>query len=191
MIAAFGLINKIRTPVTQDMVGPFGYDCIETTHRLDQTGQIIVVYKLRISEYLWSLTKKVVYRLNVLVNLFDKFSARVQKTEAVIISFGQKFHAPSFGEGIERAHHFRRVTLELLQQQAGNTIGYSESAIKSAYQIKKQSVGGKITFVCHFSANRAVLIFIEVLVVFVKYGIVPQSHWLMNLKVETYRRHNL
>jgi hypothetical protein len=191
MIAAFGLVNKIRAPVTQDMIGPFGYDRVETAHRLDQAGQIIIVYKLRISKYSRSLAKKVIYRFDMFVDLLGKFISRVQKTEAVIISFGQKLHAPCFGQSVKCTQYFRRVTLKLLQQQAGNTIGYPKPAIESAYQIQKHSVGGKITFVRHLPANRAVFIVIEILIVFVKYSVVPQSHGLMHLKVETYRRHNL
>ena len=191
MIAAFGLVNKIRTPVAQNVVGPFGNDRVETAHRLDQGGQFIVVYKLRISKYPWFLTKKVVYRFDVLVDLLDEFCSRVQETEAVIISFGQKLDAPCFRQGVECAHNFRRITFELLQQQAGNTVGDSKFAVKFAYHLQEQPVGRKIAFVRYLSANRAVFMIVEIFVVFVKYGVVPQSYWLMHLEVETYRRHNL
>ncbi len=127
----------------------------------------------------------------MLVDLLDEFITRVQETEAVIISFGQELYASCFRQGVECAHHFRRETLKLLQQQAGNTIGYPKSAIKSAYRLQKQPVSRKIAFVRYLPADQAVLIVIKILVVFVKYGVVPQSHGLMHLKVETHRRHNL
>ena len=108
----------------------------------------------------------------------------------MIIRFRQELDTAGFRQCIECAHHFRGITLELLQQQPGDAVGDLKSALKSSYNIQKQPVSGKIAFVCHLSANRAVLIIVKILVIFIEYGIVPQSHWLMHLEVKTYRRHN-
>ena len=86
----------------------------------------------------------------------------------MIIGFRQEFDAAGFRQGVKRAEHFRRITLELLQQDPGDAVGDLESALIPACEIQKQAVSGQIALVRHFPANRTVLVIVEILVVFVE-----------------------
>jgi hypothetical protein len=60
-----------------------------------------------------------------------------------------------------------------------------------SYQIQQQPVGGKITLICHLPADGGIFRVVEIVVVFIKYRVVPQSEGLMDLKIKTHRSHIL
>jgi hypothetical protein len=79
--------------------------------------------------------------------------------------------------------------LELLEQRSGYAVRHLEFAVKSPYQIQNEPVCGQIAFVCDLPADRAVLVVVKIVLVFIEDRVVSQPHGLMDLKVEAYRRH--
>ena len=183
------MVNEIRTPETEDVVGAFGDYRVESLHRLNKTRKRIIVNQLGIPENFRLLAEKILYHRAVLIDLLDKFVLRLQKAQAVIISFAEKFHTPCPGQGVECAYHFRRILLELLEQTAGYAVGNPEFAFVFIYQIQHKTVRRQVALVRHLSADKRVLMLVKIPVVAVKDGVVSKPDRLMDLKIETYRSH--
>jgi hypothetical protein len=65
--------------------------------------------------------------------------------------------------------------LQLLQQNARDAVGDLEPPLEPAYQLKDQTVGRKVALIGDLSADRRVLEIVEILMVAVKYRVVPES----------------
>jgi len=80
VIAPFGAVNEIGASVAEDVVSAFADNGVETTHRLYEVGQLVIIYKLGVSEDAWRLAKELLHCLDVLVDLLDKLVARIEET---------------------------------------------------------------------------------------------------------------
>jgi hypothetical protein len=118
------------------MVGTFGDDRVEIAHSINGMGKIVVVNEFGVSENSRFLPEIILDRVHVFVYLFDELGTRIQKTKAVVISFGKKFHAAGFGKVDESLHDLGAVLGELLQEYAGDTVRYSKLSVVSFDQIQ-------------------------------------------------------
>ena len=100
-------------------------------------------------------------------------SLGIQKSQTVVISFAEKFHAAGVGQLLERGQYLRRKLFELLKQYAGDAIGYLEFSLVFADKLKHQFIRGKVAFVGDFPAYFGVLIIVEVVIAAVKNVIMP------------------
>jgi hypothetical protein len=103
MSAIFGAVNKIGAAKSQNMVCAFADYSVKAAHRLNQNGQVVIVYKLGIPENAGRLAKQVFHRLDVLIYLVDKFPAGIQEAQAVIIGLGQELDAAGARKRVECA----------------------------------------------------------------------------------------
>ena len=105
--------------------------------------------------------------------LLYKFSLGIQKSQTVVISFAEKFHAAGVGQLLECGQYLRRKLFELLKQNAGDAIGYFKLSPVFADKLQHQFICGEVAFVGDFPAYFGILIIVQVVIAAVKNGIMP------------------
>ena len=110
----------------------------------------------------------------MLVDLLHELVAGIEKAQTVVIGLSQKLDAAGIGQGVEGAENFGAVLLELFQQNPGKAVGDLELPIVLPDQLEQQTVGRKITFVGHLSADGRVFVVVEIAFMAVEHRVVSQ-----------------
>jgi hypothetical protein len=84
---------------------------------------------------------------------------------------------------------FGNVSLELLERRAGDRKCDAKFPFVSADNFQHQLIGGHITMLGDFSADLAVFVVVEIMLIGIEDAVTPQAVRLMNLKVKADRGH--
>jgi hypothetical protein len=155
------------------MVRAFTEDGVETTHRLNERREVVIIDKLGISEDTGRLTEKLLNPLDMLIDLGRELIAGIEETQAVVIGLRQEFDAAGSRKSIEGAEDFGRVHFKLFEQDARNAVSDPEPAVVFANQVQDKPVGRQIALVGDLSANLGILAVVKIMGVVVKNGVMP------------------
>ena len=110
-----------------------------------------------------------------------------QRSQGVVIGFGQELDAAGGGQRLEAVENLRAEALELVQGGAGNGIGNLEFALMFLDEFQHELVHREIALLRDTACNRAVgeVIIVMGILADIEKSVQAQPHGLMDLEIQT------
>ncbi len=118
-------------------------------------------------------------------DLLGELLAGVEKSERMVVSFGEELYGAGVGEGVKSAHDLRGILFELFNDDPSAGIGDLELSGVLSDEVEDKLIGGQIALFGYFVDNLLVVVVVEVIGVRVEDGVASEPIGLVNLEIET------
>jgi hypothetical protein len=163
------------------------------SHLLYNIREVIVVNEFGMAKRPGRLTKEHCYLLLMQYRLLSKFPERKQKRKGMVICLTNELHTSCIGEPHETVQNIGAMVFKLFKENASDRKCDPEFSLMSCNDIEDHFVGRKITFfgqrIQYGEISFPVLV--NMVVINIEKGIVPQPLRLMDMEVKTNACHDI
>ena len=174
------------------MIGAFGEDGV-VAHVLDHLGDIVAVDQLGVAEHVRHDAEMLLDEIVMHGDLGLELLGIEERGQRVRVGLGDDLRAAGIDERLEAVEDLGLVLGELVERDAGDRERNLELALPLLDHFQQQGVHGQVAFAGDFIKNGAVgfHVLVEVALADVEEAVAAQAVGLMDLEIETDRRHFL